>query len=271
MVLTRSQRRSLPLCETVTVPDDEFWAVDAAVRAAEEAFDAIPLLAPVLMPVVPGSMPVAPGLVPRSAVTPVGWLPAPEPRLPPAFDARRVQQPMPVAVGSAAPSPQRRLSAPAAFDTTGPATPPSALTPDGRAQTAPHTARAPGTHALRSSSPAATQSTMLRFLTPRRSATVPCTARARASSANAAEPGIGADEALALPDPKKAMRRSGSKRAKNGAGRSARRSRAQVDETQSGSAAQHVSLCSDARPCSTRYAAASCRCIAPIGRSTVPC
>ncbi len=271
MVLTRSQRKSLPLCETETVPDDEFWAVDAAIRAAEEAFDAVPLLAPVLMPVVPGSTLAAPGLATRSAVAPVGWLPAPEPRLPPAFDARRVQHPMPTVLRSAAPSPQRRLSAPAALAATGTATPAAALTPAGRAQTALDTAQTPATCALRSSSPTATQSTMLRFLMPRRSASAPRAARAGAASANAAESCNGGDEALVLPDPQKAMRRSGSKRAKSGAGRTSRRSRPQGDKTQSGSAAQQVSFCSDARPRTARNWGASWRSIAPPGRSYMSC
>ncbi len=263
MVLTRSQRRSFPLCETETVPDEEFWAVDAAIRAAEEAFDAIPLLAPVLMPVAPGSMPIAPGLASRSAVIPAAWLPAPEPRLSPASDARRVQQPMPAALRSAAPSPQRRLSAPATLNTAGPAGPPAALTPDAQAQPAPQTARSPATHALRSSTPAAAQSTILRFLIPRRSATVPRAARARASSATAAEAGDGADEALVLPDPQKAMRRSGSKRAKTGVGRTARRSRVQGDKTLSGSADQQVRICNDAWVNSAHHSATLCRCTAP--------
>ena len=181
MVLTRSQRRSTPFCDTETIPDDEFWAVDAAIRAAEEAFDAVPLLAPVLMPVVPGSVAVAPGLAARSAVTPAGWLPAPELRLPPVLDARRLQPPRQAAPQSAAHSPQRRLSAPAALDSAAPAKRPPSVTPARRlSRTAPHTMRSPAIRDLKSSPPAAAQSTMLRFLTPHSSTGATRTARARA-------------------------------------------------------------------------------------------
>ena len=240
MVLTRSQHRSLSWVETESVPDEEFWALDAAVRAAEEAFDAIPLVTALPMKVVAGPVPLAARMTSRPAATSGAWLPAPEPRRIPALDARQLGQPCQPAMQSAVHSPRRRLSAPAALDTGGPARTPDAPTPSMRSQTASRPARLPVTSAAQSPPPAGVQSTMHRFLTPRRGVTATCAEQTSAAAADT-ERHVSVDEALVLPDPHTAMRRS-SKRAKKGNSSTGRRARKQVGKATGESSALQVRL-----------------------------
>ena len=232
MVLTRSQQRRLSLIETETLSDDEYWALDAAVRAAEEASDMIPPMAAVLMQRSMALAPLSPGaLLGRSAAASASWLPAPEPIRMALFSA---QQNEPDSLWAAPPrrhSPQRRLSAPAALQSASmPASPASLAVKE---HALPMTARvhSPAGSSTGKAPPPAGQNTLHRFF-PRRRSTGDALAAAaeprEAAAYGTARQTGDVNEALRLPDPRQAMRsrvksrkseaRQGQRRSRRGGG-----------------------------------------------------
>ena len=221
MVLTRSQHRRVSSIETETLPDDEFWALEAALRTAEEASDAIPPVVAVPMQMSMARVPLSPGALGRLPAASASWLPAPEPRRPDA------QHPEPrSSIPPTRHSPRRRFSAPAALVQRACVTAlPASVATDRRALAATAPVRLPAGSLAGKAPAAANQHTLHQIYARRRSASDVDMAGSgsREAAARTAVVTKTDAEALQLPDPREAMRRR-SKSALSGRRRSQRKS-----------------------------------------------